>query len=219
MLAQDAAVGVDEVALGIIAARKLADDVSVLALWHEADVLAVGLVGIYKAVLLGEGARLLLGEVPHRQEHMREHLLRKRVQHVALVLVLIRRLQQSIAVAALLDACVMARDDLLAAEHLSALKELVELHKTVAVYAGVRREAVLVRVNKLIYNMLAEAVLEIEDVVRHAEPESYRASILHVIQGAACVGVLLHHRGVVMKLHGAADALISFFLCKICRDG
>ena len=67
------------------------DDVGVAPARHEADVLAVFLVGDRKAELARELARLRLGQVAERKAHVAQLLARGGEQEIALVAIVVAR--------------------------------------------------------------------------------------------------------------------------------
>src|SRR5699024_9435819 len=77
-----------------VPSRPPADEGGVVPVGHKADVLAVPLSGVDKAVLLRQAACLLLGEPTQRQQQPGELPLGEGVEHIALVLVLIQALFQ-----------------------------------------------------------------------------------------------------------------------------
>src|SRR5262245_56935080 len=94
MLADDMAVEIDNVA-GLDRARhEAADDIGVAPGRHEADVLAVLLVGDLEAEAPRQFARLRLGHVAERKAKIVELLARGRKQEIALVAVGIRSTYQ-----------------------------------------------------------------------------------------------------------------------------
>src|SRR3954469_15458196 len=85
MLADDMAIEIDDVA-GLDRARpEAANDVGVASGRHEADVLAVLLVGDLEAKAPRQFARVLLGHVAERKTQIVELLARGREQEIALV--------------------------------------------------------------------------------------------------------------------------------------
>ena len=103
-------------------------DLRIIAVRHEADVLAVRLIRVHKAVLRRDAPRLLLCIFPQGEQRVRQLLLSEAVQHIALVLGRIEPLfQQKSAVRTLLDAGVMPGHDLFAAKFLGPVVQLAEL--------------------------------------------------------------------------------------------
>ena len=94
MAAEHAAVDMDDVAGRGGVRLQLGDDVGILALRHEADVLAVGLVGDGQAHALGDGAHRGLGHAAERKAQIVDLLLRGGEQEIALVAVGIDRAEQ-----------------------------------------------------------------------------------------------------------------------------
>ena len=85
MPAEHPAVEMDDVAGPRRAGPQPVDDVAVAPLRHEADVLAVGLVGDRQAEFAGQRARLALVALAERKAQPRQLLRRGGVQKIALV--------------------------------------------------------------------------------------------------------------------------------------
>ena len=85
MPADDAAFEIDDVAGLDRAGLQAADDIGVAPGRHEADVLAVLLVGDFEAEAPRQFARLRLGHVAERKAQIIELLARGREQEIALV--------------------------------------------------------------------------------------------------------------------------------------
>ena len=91
VLAQHAAVGVDDLALLHGAGAKAGDKVAVVTLGDEADVLALGLVGERQAQPVRVGAGLVLGQGAQGKAEEGQLLPRRGEEEVALVLGLVAR--------------------------------------------------------------------------------------------------------------------------------
>ena len=89
---------------------------------------------------------------------MRELLLCKRIEHVALILALVERFFEQPSSVLLLDARVVTGHDGVAAQNAGALVEPLELQIAVAVDAGVWRGAALVGGNKAVDDLPLEVV-------------------------------------------------------------
>ena len=89
---------------------------------------------------------------------MRELLLCKRIEHVALILALVERFFKEPAAVFLFDARVMTGHNGVAAQNAGALVEPLELQIAVAVDAGVWRGAALVSGNEAVDDLPLEVV-------------------------------------------------------------
>ena len=94
MLAHLAAVDVDDRAGLGLPASSLAQDVAVVAARHEADLLAVALLGRGQPQRARQLPNLRLGHLTERETCVRQLLLAKAVEEVALVLVAVAAAQQ-----------------------------------------------------------------------------------------------------------------------------
>ena len=194
------------------------DHPGIVPIRDKADILAVGLCRVHKAALLGEGAHLGLVHAAEREHDVRKLLLRHGIEHVALILALVRSLLQQKDAVLLLNARVVPGHDVVAAKNFRAVKELAELHEAVAVDAGVRRDSVLVAVDEPAYDRAAEIVREVEHVERHAQRVGDAARVLHVVKRAAGARALDARVLIVIELHRAADALEAAILHQLCRE-
>ena len=113
----------------------------------------------------------------------------------------------------------MPRRDVVAPENARAVEEFFELHIPVTVDAGVRRDAALIGADKLVDDLLAEVVREVENIIGHTEAVRHGARILHVVERTA--GVRRGNPGVliVIELHRTADTLVPRLYEKFGGDG
>ena len=98
---------------------------------------------------------------------MRKLLLRHFIEDIALILRRIQRFFQYVASRFVRDAGIVPRRDVVAAEQPRAFQQAGELKISVAVDAGVRRQAVAVAFGKAADHDLAELVGEVKYVKRH----------------------------------------------------
>ena len=118
------------------------DERRVVAVGHEADLLAVGLVGDQQSEPARLGAHVRLRQRAHRKHRAGQLLLRQREQEVRLVLVAIdAALEQPSSGRRSLDARVVAGRHLVGAESPRAIEQRRELEVAVAVRARQRRPA------------------------------------------------------------------------------
>ena len=212
MPADDVAVEIDDVA-GLDRARlQAADDVGVAPGRHEADVLAVLLVGDFEAEAPRQFARLRLGHVAERKAQKIELLARGREQEIALVAIGIRGAHQrarSIAEAARGD--VMSGRQRAGAELARGRQQIAKLDRAVALDAGHRRLAERVAVGEIVDHGFAEAAFIVEHVMRNADPLGDIAGVVDVAAGAA--GALaMGGRAMIVELQRDADHVVAFGL-------
>jgi hypothetical protein len=212
MLADYATVEVDDVA-GLDRIRaQAADDVGVAAGRHEADILAVLLVGDGKAKAPRQFARLRLGHVAERKAQIVELLARGREQEIALIAIGVGGADQrarSIAEAARGD--IMSGRKCRGAELARGRQQIAKLDRTVALDARHRRLARGVAVGEIVDHRFPETALIVEHVMRNADPLGDVAGVVDVLPGAA--GALaVGGRAMVVKLQGDADDVIALGL-------
>ncbi len=185
--AQHPAGPVDEIARLRPDAERALQKAGVVAVRHEADVLAVGLAGVPEAVRGGERAHLGLAQAAEREQRVRQLLLRHRVQHIGLVLGGVPGFFQQPAPAfgVALHPRVVPGRDLVHPHQSGALQQPAELDVPVAVDAGVRRLAAAVSLREARDHVAPELPAEIEHVVLDAEAGGDAARVLHVRQRAA----------------------------------
>ena len=177
------------------------------------------LAGVDEAGFGGNFARFGLAQAPKREFDPRERLLRQIVEHIALILCLVQRLFEDIPLPIPFNAGIVPRGDIAAAHDVGALEELVEFQIAVAVDAGVRGNAVLVGVYEAVDDALGKFILEIEDVIRHAEAIGHAARVLHIVERAAGVRLRNARVLVIVELHRAADARKARVRQQLGRDG
>ena len=68
------------------------DHSGVVAVRYEANILAVRLVGIEKAVFFGDAAHIRFSQCTQREKCVRKLILSQRIQHIALILRFVQRL-------------------------------------------------------------------------------------------------------------------------------
>ncbi len=168
--AQDAAVHVHKVPrLGAVTGV-LPDKPGVGAVGHEADVLAVGLLGVGKARSGGDGPHLLLGVLSQRQAQVAELVLAEGIEHIALVLLGGQSLfQQPAAVFAPGHPGIVAGDHEIGPFLQGLVQQQAEFQIAVAVDAGVGRGPLQIRLGKMIHDAGPEPGLAVPDQVGRAQ--------------------------------------------------
>ena len=114
---------------------------------------------------------------------MRQLLLRKPAQHVALVLLGMPRAQKPPASGRLVlfHAGVVPRDKHVEAQLFAPSVQRPELHVSVAVHARVRGPAIEVVVDKPPDHALLEGVLVVEDEVLDPQPAAHLLRVVHLV--------------------------------------
>ena len=171
MAAEHAAVDMDDVARFRRARQQPLDHVAVVAGGHEADVLAVGLVGDRRGQTRGRArAPAAFGRPPSGKRSIASCSRRRGEQEIALVAVGIGgAVERPPARAVVLRDDVMAGRQDVGAEIARRLEQVDELHVLVAGDAGDRRLARDIGARERLDHLLAEAALVIEHVMGHAE--------------------------------------------------
>ena len=188
---------------------------------HKADVLAVRLVRIEKAVFLGDLTHPVLGKFAHRELGVRQLFLGQIVQYIALILAAVQPLFQQIAPGSF----VVCHPGIVSGDngvHLHFLHPEIELFKfqiAVAVDAGVGRPAVFIGVDKPVHDLFFEVCRKVENIVGHMQTIRHAPCVLHIVQGAAGLFPLDPCLFVLEQFHGRTDAFIAFLLHQKRRNG
>ena len=194
------------------------DHLGVAAGRHEADVLAVVLVGDRQAEAAREFAGLGLAALAERKPQQIELLARGGEQEIALVaLFLARPVERAPAARQCARRDVVAGRQNLGAEFARGREQIAELDHHVAVDARHRRLARHVAFGKTVDHRFLEAAFVVEHVVRDADALGDRARVVDVLAGAA--GALAVGGGaMVVELQGHADDVIALGLEQRRRD-
>ena len=223
VLAEDVAVRIYVIAASGLNALESADKACVVAVGDEAYVLTVGLVGVDEPCLLRQSAYLRLFEAAEREQRMRELLLRERVQHVGLVLAPVGGTLQQIssALRVVFDYGVVSRRDVVVSELLRAPEHSVELDAAVALDTRIRRPPADVALREMLHDVLAEAVLEIENEVLETELPRNIARVEDVRKRTAGLALLYRLRNVLVTEHFQRHArdLVALVSKQHCRNG
>src|SRR6516164_333349 len=218
MSAQHAAVEIDDLARLGCAGLEPLDHLGVAARRHEADVLAVVLVGNREAEPARQLARLGLGLVAEREAERLELLARGGKEEIALIaLLLARAIERAAAVRAWPRGDVMTGRQYLGAELARGREQIAELDRLVALDARHRRLARHIAFGEAVDHHFLEAALVVEHVVGNADPLRHRARVIDVLAGAA--GTLAMGRGaMVVELQRDADDVVALGLEQRRRD-
>ena len=199
---------------GVVLAGELLHKAGIVAVRHKADILTVVLLGVDKAVLLRDLSHLGLVQRTQRQTDMRQLLLRKVIQHIALILALVQALFQQPAA----GGCVLFHPGIVAGDHIlhavlcSPVQQVAELHIFIAVDAGVGGAARLVDADKFFNDLCPEVGGEIQYLIRHIQRKGHLGGVLNIFLRAAGLVTGLSQRFVVGKPHGDAGAVVARLL-------
>lgn len=218
MAAQHAAIHMDDIAgLGGTGAQPL-DHLRVPARGHEADVLAVRLVGDVEPEFARERARLVLRHTAQGEAQEGELFGRRVEQEIALVALLVGRAMQLPAMRAGHVFHVMARCERGGAKPFGRFQKIAKLDVLIAGDARHRRLAREIAIGERPHHGLLELALIVEHVMGDIERGRHTARILDVLAGAA--GALLGHGlAMVVELQGDADDVVSLPLQEASHHG
>src|SRR5215831_10149804 len=218
MSAQHAAVKIDDVARPGRTGLEPLDHLGVAARRHEADVLAVVLVGDREAEPTRKLARLRLGLVAEREAQRLELLARGGKEEIALIALLLAcAIERAAAARARPRGDVMSRRQHLGAELARGRKQIAELDRLVALDAWHRRLARHIAFGEAVDHHFLEAALVVEHVVGNADALRHRARVIDILAGAA--GALAMGRGaMVVELQRDADDVVALGLEQRRRD-
>ena len=190
------------------------DELLVVAAGDEADLLRIGLVGEGQLAFAGDFANGRLVQVAQREEGVGELLLGEAEEEPGLVLGAVGGALEDPAAArgVVLVAGVVAGGDALGADLAGGAQKLVELEVVVAERAGNRRAPGEVVVDEGPNDIVLEALLLVDDVVRNVERLGDTARVVDIVQRAAAAGLgrvrdagLAGEAVLVPELQGKAD--------------
>ena len=195
--------------------------VAIVTAGHEADLLALRLVGGREAEAPRDLADLRLGQLAEREPGVLELVLAQAVQEVGLVLVRVAspsepRPSVGTDVAA---GVVAGRDGLAVVQMAGSTEQRPELDVGVAVDARARRPAVEIRVEERLQDAGVELALEVHDVERDVELRGHAAGVVGGIERAAALLELRVRIGDVVQAHPDADDLVARLVQQRRRDG
>ena len=193
----------------------------IVTVGNKADILAIVLVGIYKALCFGNFPRLMLGHSAEREKDSAELILRERIQNVALILCIIGRLAKNPATlffVVFVDG-VVTRYDVVKLQFLCSVHELIKLDISVAVNARVRRSAVAICVNESLDNLQFEIIGIIENIIRYTESVCNAPCVLNIVERTAGLFLFYPDILVIVKLHRYAYRFIALLSYQISSDG
>ena len=213
------AADVEEIARRVVLSGEILHKAGVVAVRHEADVLTVVLAGVHEVLLLSDGAHFALVQTTQRQADMSQLLLREVVEHIALVFALVQTLFEQPAARGLvlLHPGIMARDHMIQPVRFRPAKQVIELHISVAVDAGIGRTAGLVDPDEFVDDLFLKVCRKIQHLVGNIHRIGHLGGVLNVPLRAAGAQALGVHGLVAGEAHGDAGAVETVPLHEPCR--
>ena len=195
MLADEAAVGGDDLAgLGGVGTTG-GDEIGIGAVADEADLLRLGFVGDGKAEGAGEDAGFTLVEATEGESEIAELVLGHGVEDVALVLGVIEGAEEAVRSVAprcgVVDAGVVAGGETISPEGAGAGDEVAELHVAIALEAGIGGAAAGVLVDEGVDDLAAEVDLHVDGIEGDADGGAGATGVVHGGDTAAGVGAVV----------------------------
>ena len=168
------------------------DKARVVAVGHEADVLALAFPRVVEPRLSCELTNLGLRQLPKWEQHMGERVLRQMEEDIALVLLGVKPAFQQVAARFLVVGApgVMSGRHVVEIQLAATLLQGVELHVAVAVDAWVGGSTAQVLLAEAVNHFASEKSLVVEDEVVHPQTERHLTRVFDIARGAA--GALTH---------------------------
>ena len=219
MLAQHMALPVHEWAgLRLLAGAQF-NDAGIVAVRHEADILTVALSGVYKTMLLSQLTRLGLVQRAEREAQMRQLVLIQEIQHIALVLAVVHGLFQEPAAVFLLDAGIVAGNDIIQAVLPGEGQHFIKLHVAVAVNTWIGCSACLIDPDKFFDDSLFKLSGKVQYLIRNIQLKRHLAGIVNIPLGTASVKWTESNVLVSVQTHGGAFTAVPLLQHQIGRNG
>ena len=171
---------------------------------HEANILAIVLVGDRKAEFAGQPPRALLGQSAQRKAQEIEFGAGRAIEEIALVAREVAGTVQFRPVRPFHAADVMTRCQCGGAEIARRRQKVAELDALIAAYARDRRLAAPIAVGKILDHRRAKPGFVIEHVMGNAEARGDIGGIADILAGAARA-LTPGRRAVVIELQRDAD--------------
>ena len=178
------AVDMDDVPAFIRVGAQFPNDFRVIAIGHEADVLAVGLQGHRQSEFGGDLAHLGFGQATQREAQIVELRLGRREQEIALVARRIGGTVQLRPRRALDPADIMAGRQAIGAQVARDLEKVGELHAHIAFDAGDRRAPGHIFIGKVGDHRIAKPAFIIKDIMGNADAVGDRARVANILPRA-----------------------------------
>jgi len=173
------------------------------------------------APVVGQLANFGFGHMPKRESAASHALLAQSPQHVTLVFMAIGRLLNVPATSiGLVELGVVAGGNELAVHSVGALQQGAPLDVGVAKYARVGRAAGHVFVDKVVDDVVAKFVADIDDEVGETHVDGHFAGVVDGVEATAA-GLLLRPAAirVIPGFHGNSDNFISLLMQDHGRNG
>ena len=198
--AENVSVKVYEIARNRLFSRELFYKAHIVSVRHKANVLTVGLVGVYKSCLFGKCTNLRLIKLSKRKQCVSKLFLRERIKHIGLVFTAVFRAFEKISARffIILPNCVMSRSYIVVPKLDSAPEHFVKLYISVALYARIRSSAAHIAVCELRHYTLAKAILEIEHNVLESETVRNAPCVHNVRKSTAGPTLLLRLHNILV---------------------
>src|SRR5579863_468740 len=165
-----------------VGGRGALDVSGIVAVGHEADLLALGLIGINQPERSRARTGLVLGHRPKREQGPGQLALLQAEEKIGLIFSLIgRSTQPKDSVGAGCDPRVMAGRDEVRLKGARALPQAIELDLAIAHHARIRRAAAQVLGSKVVHHTGSEIRSQIDDVKGKIEPLRYPARVLEIV--------------------------------------
>ena len=190
---------------------QLLDQVRISTLRHEADVLAVALVGDSEPEIAGNRPRRLLREVAQRKTQEVQLLPGRGEEEIALVALKIDRAEERAPTVDGAGAHVVTGGHRSRIQLARGREQIGELHGLIAGNAGYRRFTLGIAPCERLDDGFPEARLIVEHVVRDAEAGRHLAGVVNVLSGAAGAAPVRRH-AVVVKLQRDAYDIVTGML-------
>ena len=182
MFAKNVAVLVCKISCWIVLTCKSADKSCIIPIWNKADILAVRLICIEEILLICNHTGLVLVHIPKREHGMCQLLLGQGIEHIALVLGRVCGFFQKVsAILTLLDSCIMASHNIVAAKLLCTVIQAVEFQIAVAVNTGVWSCSIFISSYKPVHDLFLEICSKVKNIIRDSQIVGYASCILHII--------------------------------------
>ena len=209
--AQHVPLAVHEIPCRILRAAEALHEACVVAVRHEANVLAVVLFGIHEAIGLRDPPHFFLRPRTKRKTRVFQLFLRHRIKYVTLVFRGVQALfQQHTAILRVgLDPGIVPGHNAVQPKLLHPLKKPPEFENAVAFDTGIRRPALLVGTDEGLDEFLPEQILIVEDMESHPQRLRHRPGIIRVLPGTAGLQEILSDHIIFKQAHSAADALVT----------
>ena len=207
---ENATVCMNDVAGNGSARHQPLDHLRVMSRRHEADVLAVGLLGIRQAKLTRQFAHPRFRHASQREPQARELRARCREQEVALVALGVGRPVKRPPAASVVTADnVVASRQQIGAKVIGGVEQISEFHVLIAGDARHRSFAGDIGSREWLDHLLAKALLVVEHIMGNAEPRRDIARIMNILPCAARALAVCRF-AMVIELHRDADDVIAF---------